>query len=348
MGEVLRQPITDRSAWRGQDLRGHPSWIWTLPATAILDIDAALASLAQREVPLINMTCDDLPLPSIERELASQLDEFEQGRGFIVIRGLPLERYSDEHVARIFWGIGQYFGNPVSQNAQGDLLGHVKDVGGLTYGARDVRGYQTTAELFFHNDNCDIVGLLCFRKGKSGGLSRIASATTIYNEVLKQHPEYLDTLYRGYHYDLRGEESAGMAPITQRPIPVYSYYSDKLSMRYVYTSIMQASRKARYEFTKVEAAAMQFLNETAARDDICLDMMLEPGDMQFCFNHTVLHSRTAFEDWPDNDHKRHLLRLWLNNPNGRKLAPEFADRDGSGEGMGVRPVRGAAQATMRR
>ena len=347
MGEILRQPITDRSAWRGDVLRNDPSWYWDLPAQAIDDFDAALARLAHKDVPLIEMTRADMPLPSIEADLAALVREFDQGRGFIVIRGLPLDRYTDEQVARIFWGIGRYIGNPISQNAQGDLLGHVKDVGGLTYGAKNVRGYQTTAELIFHNDNCDVVGLLCFRKGRSGGVSRIASATTIYNEVLAKHPEHLALLYRGFRYDLRGEERAGVAPITGN-IPVYSYFDGKLSMRYVYTSIMQATRKGSFSLSAEEAAALAFLNETAGREDVVLEMMMEPGDMQFCFNHTMLHSRTDFDDWEQPERKRHLLRLWLNVPNGRKLAPEFADRYGAGPGLGVPPPSGKVQATMRR
>jgi hypothetical protein len=346
MGEMLKQPVTDRSAWRGADLRDDTSWYWNLPAAAIRDFDAALEKLARTKVPLIEMTRADMPLPSIERELAAVVDEFENGRGFIVIRGLPLDRYTDDQVARIFWGLGRYIGDPISQNAQGDLLGHVKDVGGLSYGAKNVRGYQTTAELTFHNDNCDVVGLLCFRKARAGGVSRIASATTIYNEVLARHPEYLDVLYRGYRYDLRGEERHGVPPITGN-IPVYSFFDGKLSMRYVPTSIMQATRKGGFTLGDTEDAALRFLNETASRKDIALEMTMEPGDMQFCFNHTVLHSRTEFDDWEAPEQKRHLLRLWLRIPNGRKLAPEFADRYGAGTGMGVPPPDGRVQATMR-
>ncbi len=346
MGEILKQPVTDRSAWRGEQLRNDTSWYWNLPASAIRDIDAALANLAQSSVPLIEMTRADMPLPSIAGELAALVEEFEHGRGFIVIRGLPLQRYTDDQIARIFWGIGRYIGNPISQNAQGDLLGHVKDVGGLTYGAKNVRGYQTTAELNFHNDNCDVVGLLCFRKARAGGLSRIASAMAIYNEVLAKHPEYLDLLYRGYRYDLRGEERQGVSPITGN-IPIYSFFEGKLSMRYVYTSIMQATRKGNFTLSPEESAALAFLNETAGRKDIVLEMMMEPGDMQFCFNHTVLHSRTEFEEWDEPERKRHLLRLWLNISDGRKLAAEFADRYGAGTGMGVPPPSGQVQATMR-
>lgn len=346
MTEILRQPVRDRSAWRGSELRNDSSWYWNLPEAAIRDIDAALAAPANARVPLIEMTREHLPLPSIERDIAALVDEFENGRGFIVIRGLPLHRYNNDQIARIFWGIGRHIGNPISQNAQGDLLGHVKDVGGLTYGAKNVRGYQTTAELSFHNDNCDVVGLLCFRKARSGGVSRLASATTLYNEVLAQHPEHLDLLCRGFRYDLRGEERPGVAPITGH-IPVYSFYDGKLSARYVYTSIMQATRKGGYSLSPEETAALQFLNATAAREDIMLEMTLEPGDMQFCFNHTVFHSRTDFDDWEKPEDKRHLLRLWLNMPNGRKLAPNFADRYGTGAGLGVPPPGGAVQATMR-
>ncbi len=344
--EILRQPITDRSAWRGADLRHDNRWYWNLPDAAIRDIDAALANPKNTAVPLIQMTRDHLPLPSIERDIAALVQEFEHGRGFVVIRGLPLARYTDDQIARIFWGIGRHIGNPISQNAQGDLLGHVKDVGGLTYGATNVRGYQTTAELSFHNDNCDVVGLLCFRKARAGGVSRLSSATAIYNEVLAKHPEHLELLCRGFRYDLRGEERAGIAPITGY-IPVYSYYQGKLSARYVYTSIKQASRKGNYTLTAEETAALTFLNQTAAREDIMLEMMQEPGDMQFCFNHTVFHSRTTFEDWEKPEDKRHLLRLWLNVPNGRNLAPGFADRYGTGTGMGVPPPGGEVQATMR-
>lgn len=333
--ELLRCPVTDDSAWRGADLQGTTSWIHTLPASAIADIDAALPRV--RALELTKISRSDFPLPSMTDGLAGLLMALNRGRGFALLRGLPFGKYTDDDIARIFWGIGTHIGTAISQNAEGHLLGHVRAVEGKKYMDKDVRGYQTTAELFFHNDNCDIVGLLCFRKAKSGGISRIASATTLYNEVLRQHPEYLDALYRGFHYDLRGEELPGYAPITPHRIPIYSYFEGHLSCRYVYTSIMQASRKGGLVFTAEEAAAMKFLNETAAREDVRLEMTLQPGDMQFLNNHVCLHSRTNYEDHADPEQKRHMLRLWLNNGT-RPLAAEFADRYGLGLGMGVPKV----------
>lgn len=344
--EVLRHPIADRSVWTGRDLRDQQDWVYTLTPAGIADIDAALAQLRGNPIALTEIRREHFQLASIASEIAEIADELENGRGFVVVKGLPFGKYSDDEIARIFWGIGTHFGYPISQNASGDLLGHVRAIEGLKYMDKNVRGYQTSAELFFHNDNCDIVGLLCFRKARSGGVSRLASAMSLYNEVLSAHPEYIDVLARGFHYDLRGEELPGVSPLTPHRVPVYSYYEGRLSCRYVYTAIVTAARKAGLEFTEEETAAMEFLNATAAREDIRLDMFLEPGDMQFCNNHMVLHSRTAYEEWPESDRKRHMLRLWLNNPGGRRLAPEFGDRYGAGVGMGVPPVAGTARATM--
>ena len=333
--EILRRPVIDRSAWKGCELRASASWVYMLPSGAIADIDAALGTCSS--VPLTSMRQEHFPLPSISRDLATLVEEMENGRGFVVVRGLPFGKYDDEQVGRIFWGIGTYLGDAIPQNAQGDLLGHVKAVEGMKYMDKNVRGYQTNAELFFHNDNSDVVGLLCLRKAKAGGVSRITSATTIYNEVLRQHPEFLETICTGFHYDLRGEEREGFAPVTPHRIPIYSYFDGKLSCRYVYTAIMQAAHKGGLKITEGEGQAMAFLNETAAREDLRLEMMLQPGDMQFLNNHVILHSRTSFEDFDEPDRRRHMLRLWLNVRNGRKLAPEFFDRYGKGVGMGVPP-----------
>lgn len=344
--DVLHDPITDRSAWKGRALANRQDWIYTLTPAAIADLDATLARLRESPIALTDIRREHFPLPSVAHELAGISSELDSGRGFVVIRGLPFGKYDDDDIARIFWGLGTHFGFPISQNAAGDLLGHVRAIEGLKYMDKNVRGYQTSAELFFHNDNCDIVGLLCFRKAKSGGVSRLASAMTLYNEVLSAHPEYLDVLYGGFHYDLRGEQLPGVAPITPHRIPLYSYYQGRLSCRYVYTAIMTAARKGGLKLTDTQTAAMEFLNRTAQREDIRLEMMLEPGDMQFCNNHMVLHSRTAYEEWDEPDRKRHMLRLWLNNPDGRKLAPEFADRYGQGIGMGVPPVTGKTRAEV--
>ncbi len=140
--------------------------------------------------PLEEIQREHFPLTVLQPRLAQVLAELYDGRGFVVVRGLPVQRYSDDDVGLIFWGLGRYLGAPLCQNPQGELLGHVYDHG-RTYGNIDVRGYETNAYLPYHTDAGDVVGLLCLRRGLAGGLSSIVSSVTVHNEILKQHPEYL-------------------------------------------------------------------------------------------------------------------------------------------------------------
>ena len=77
---------------------------------------------------------------------------------------------------------------------------------------------------------------------------------------------------------------------------------------------------------KIEA--LDLFDDLANDPALNLDMEFRPGDMQFVHNHTLLHDRTGFEDWPDQDKRRHLLRLWLAVPGARPLPAVFAQRYG--------------------
>lgn len=326
--------VMENSAWYARDLRGDPSWIYTLDDDETREIKNAVALVEQQGLPLKDVDKDNFNLPLLSRKLERLANQLEDGRGCALLRGLPGNEFSVEQMAIIFWGIGKYLGAAITQNAQGDLLGHVRNEG-LTYGEKDVRGYQTDAKLRFHCDNCDVVGLMCVRTAKTGGVSQISSSTTIYNEIFKQRPELLDLLYEGFHHDLRGEQPAGAPPVTAHKIPVFSYYAGKLSCRYVGSTIYLAAKRTGYVFSEEEAAVLDLFERLAESDELRYDMELQQGDMQFLNNHVTLHSRTAFEDHPDPAQGRYLLRLWLNCPTERALAPEFRDRFGAGSGMGI-------------
>ena len=77
------------------------------------------------------------------------------------------------------------------------------------------------------------------------------------------------------------------------------------------------------------------LVSSPAHPDFRHDMRFERGDIQLLNNHSVLHGRTEFEDWPDAGRKRRLLRQWLNLREGRPLAPAFAERLNTGPRGGV-------------
>ncbi len=260
--------------------------------------------------------------------LAGILSELLHGRGFIMLRGFPVERYSREEQAIAYLGIGSYFGAVRSQNAKGHLLGHVKDLG-LDIKDPRVRYYQTSRKLEYHTDSVDLVGLLCLKTAKAGGESFIASSMTLYNEILARRPDLLTALFEPFATDRRGEVPEGMQPWFD--IPVYHHHDGRLSCIYVRQYIESAQQhfaRAR-RLTRAQVEAMDLLDELLNDARVHLSMAFLPGDMQFLHNHQILHSRNDFENWPEPERHRHLLRLWLSPAGGRPLPEVFAPRYGS-------------------
>ncbi|MEI4828195.1 TauD/TfdA family dioxygenase [Bacillus sp. FJAT-53711] len=321
MSVIIKEKIQGRSAWKGIELAKDDSWIYYLSEKTIAALDKALLHVQQKGLKAPDFKKEDFPIPDLADEIKYFVDELENGRGFLLIRGLPMERYTDEEASVIYWGVGLHLGLPIIQSKNGDLLGHIKNIGKDFNDNTKVRGYQTNVHLDYHTDLADVVGLLCLRKAKSGGLSSIASAMSIYNEILEKHPEYLEILFRPFAHDLRGEEALGQSPVVQSPI--FSYYDGKLSCRYMRQYVESAQMKTGISLSKEEIEAFDFIDSLTHDKNFHIDMMMEPGDMQFVNNYAVFHSRTLFEDYEEDDRKRHLLRLWLMMPNGRKIAPDF-------------------------
>ena len=321
MGSIRMTPITGPKAWRGTDLTDDPSWIVTFTEAELAELDRALAAARTTGRALGEVGREHFPLATVAARLDRVLDEICAGRGFVVLRGLPVARYSDDDVGLILWGLGRYLGSPLYQNPQGDLLGHVYDHG-RSYGNIDVRGYETNAYLPYHTDAGDMVGLLCLRRGLEGGLSSIVSSVTVHNEILAQHPEYLGLLYNGFYY-IRREAALTERGVSDRPIPVFGYADGVVSCRYIRNQINAGAVKRGVPLTTLEKAALDFLDEQTRRPDLRLDMDLRLGDIQLINNYTILHSRTGFVDGPQPRQKRHMLRLWLKFRHPWPLGAEF-------------------------
>jgi hypothetical protein len=336
---ILKEKVQGKAAWKGIDLVKDSSWVFYLSEKTIASLESALYFVKKKGLKAPDFSKEDFPIPDFSDEIAYFIDELENGRGFLLIRGLPMERYTDEEASIIYWGLGVHMGIPVAQNAKGDLLGHVVDQG-LNINDSNVRGYQTNAHLPFHPDGSDVVGLLSLRKAKWGGFSSIVSSMAVYNEILEKYPEYLEILYRPYYLDRRGEEAPGESPVYSSP--VFSYYKGKLSCRYNRGYVESAQTKTGIQLSKEEIEAYDLMDSLLHDENMHIDMMMEPGDMQFVNNYTVLHSRTVYEDYEEPERKRHLLRLWLTMPNGREIAPDFAmfiDGKTGKAGRGGIPVR---------
>jgi hypothetical protein len=333
MVEIVREIVRHPSAWYGRDLSADLSWIVHLAPRHLEEIAAALASVKARGLAFSALDKSDFPLPTLAPQLRTWLADVTAGRGFVLVRGLNVLDYSDEDVGTIFWGLGLHLGTAVTQNPRGDLLGHVYDHG-RRYGDLDVRGYETSAHLPFHTDSGDVVGLLCLRRAASGGLSSVVSAVTIHNEVLKRRPECLAPLYRGFHY-IRREAALSESPVTPHRLPVFGARNGLLSVRLIRNQINAACVKTGNPLEPIEKAALDLFDELSQDADIHLDMDLQAGDIQFCNNYVVLHSRTSYVDFPQEERRRHMIRLWLTMDERRPLADGFPPQNGYGASFKV-------------
>ena len=322
----LPPEIHGPSAWYGPDLAARSDWIEQLSPAEIQEIDVAAERLAAAEFDIPSIRTQDFPLPTLGPRLRRILTDVLDGRGFVLMRRLPVERWSRRKTATAYFGLGAHLGNARSQNAQGHVLGHVKDLGQSSSNP-NVRIYQTNERQGYHTDSSDVVGLLCLQPAKEGGLSSLVSSVTLFNELRKRRPDLLPCLFEPIETDRRGEVPEGQKPYFQ--IPVFNWYAGLLSAVYQRKYIDSARRFVGRPLTDQQHAALDLLDTLVDDPTLNLSMQLETGYIQLVHNHTLLHDRTAFQNWPDPERQRHLLRLWLAPVEARPLPPIFAERYGS-------------------
>ena len=309
-----RAPVMNAGAWCAADFAKDTSWAYRLDDAAAAEL-LRLARTAHRDgatVETLSNAAASLPslLPvmhDIRRDLAS--------RGFALLRGVPVEAMTDAEVKIAYWAIGQFLGQGVTQNARGDFLCPVTNTGvkfGYTDGTNEEnsRGYQSKADLNFHCDPTDVVSLLCLRQAMSGGRSAIVSSQSIFNVLAREFPEHLDVLMAGFPYDRKGENWPEEAAVTA-PIPVFHHHGDHVSCRYARSYINGGAAKLGHPLSAGQKAALDAFDAIARRPELVFTMDFQPGDVQFLNNLSILHGRTAYEDYPDPARARFLYRLWL-------------------------------------
>ena len=309
---VLRQPLEIPAAWKGSELASRDDWRETLTDGEVGELDAAVTFAKGTGKPLGDLTKQDFPLPKLRAKIDRWRAEITEGRGFQVLRGVPVTRWPESDSEIFFWCLGQHLGIPGAQNPQRDLLGHVRDTG---ESPDEVRHYRTNVNINFHCDAADVVGLLCLKKAKRGGKSRIVSSVAVYNEFLRRRPDLVDRLYEPFLMDTKGEGGV-------RYLPVRPCCFDSGSLRTFYhTDYFRSATDADGEplLTRSDREVLDLYNAIADSPEMHLDMELEPGDVQLLSNHTIMHARTDYEDYPEPERKRHLLRLWISLPSSRSL-----------------------------
>lgn len=324
----LPDNISSASAWLGKDLANNPSaWLYELDDADIKDLENAATHFLSLGLDVGEITKAQFPLDRFQSHLVELKRKMLNGIGVEVLRGLPITDYSQEFAATIFCGIGAHLGSARSQNAQGHILGHVRDIG-VDANDPNSRIYQTNDRQTFHTDSADLVGLLCIREAKQGGRSLLVSAESIYNRMRSECPNLLEKLFDPIATDRRGEVPEGQKPFME--IPPFSWHEGKLTVFYQRQYIDSAQRfPDAMRLSPKHVEALDHFDVLANDPELCFGMQMQPGDMQFVYNHSQLHDRTGFLDWPDPAKRRHLMRLWLSLEGDRQLPEVFKQRYGS-------------------
>ena len=318
--------IEGASAWLGKKIQNDPTWIVRWDSEQIAELESAADHFLSSGVALEDITSASFPLKKLTPFISEILNELLSGRGFVMLRGLPIKNWSIEKAATIYMGLGRHMGSLRSSNGKGHLLGHVRDQGvKVEAGARF---YQTNRKLDYHTDSADIVGLLCLQKAKEGGESFIASSMALYNKMIERRPDLMSAMFTPYPTDRRGEVPEGRDPWFE--IPIFNWYQGHLSCVYLRHYIEEAQRHfpSAPRLTREQVEVMDEIDAILQEPGFALQMAFEQGDIQFLHNHQILHSRKDFENWPDPKLQRHLLRLWIAPPSARPLPAYFDSRWG--------------------
>ncbi len=302
-------------------------WLVELSGADLADLEQAATHFLSLNRDIGEITKADFPLTRFAAHLEALREKLVHGIGFEVLRGLPVRGYSQEMAAAIFCGVGAHLGSARSQNAAGHILGHVRDVG-ADANDPNTRIYQTHDRQTFHTDSADIVGLLCLQDAREGGDSMLVSVEAIYNRMRAENPNLLERLFDPIATDRRGEVLEGQMPFMT--IPPLSWHEGRLTAFYQRQYIDSAQRfAAAMRLTAEHVEALDMFDALANDPELHMTMRLQPGDLQFVYNHSQLHDRTGFADRPDPKNRRHLFRLWLSPEGDRALPESFKQRYGS-------------------
>jgi hypothetical protein len=315
-------PISGPSAWRGDELSRTTEWIYVLSDAERTELEAAGRRFVADDPDLRTVTAADYPVPACEALNAECARQLDSGRGFILVRGLRTEEYGDTLAAAIFFVMGLHLGQPIGQNQMGDLLDHVVATSNKTLADPTALPSRVRDRLPFHSDSSDVVALMCLRGAKAGGASSLVSGTTIYNEILQRRPDLAPLLLEPFHWDWRKQdpdspELTYTSPIVSFVDGIFSTYAGN-SMVFSAQDYPEVPR-----LTPQQVEVLNLFDEISQEPGLAIDMDFQPGDVQWLLNYAALHSRTSYDDYPEKERRRHLLRLWLKRDVGRPLVEKF-------------------------
>jgi len=306
--------ITNASSWSGKELEGRDDWLYESTSTEtdhLVDMARLLSQrLGDDTSQLMGLGAADFDLGPFGDRLNEIMVQVRDDTGVALYRGLPMDDLSLMEAAIIYWSMGVTLGLPMSNNPEGDMIGHVLDAG-KDFNDPKHRGYQTNVTMDYHCDQTDVVTLLCINTAKSGGLSKMASSIEIYKEILRRRPDVAEVLCQPYCWTKHAEKDSDEANYYESP--VFNFKEGVMSTSFGPQHMIKGHNLPEVpDMTPAQMKAIDFMSNLA--EELHAEMQLERGDIQFANNYTVLHTRNEFEDWPDKVRRRTLWRLWLSIP----------------------------------
>jgi hypothetical protein len=314
--------VTDPAAWTATSFASAADYTIALTDAERNEILAALRTIercGRLNFPT-RLTASDFQLQRLGPRLAQAFEQIRSGCGFVVIKGLPRASLNFQQFAAAVWGLNTFFGFPLSQNAQGELLSEVTDGSGIE---TTPRLYRSVRERGLHTDVTGILSLACLNPARRGGEIVLASGVNIHNEIARRAPQLLEVLYRGFHYHRLGEQGPHQEPVTPFRIPVFAVHNGQVSVRCARAGFIAGHRELRIPFSDKEMEAIDLFDEIAREPGNRITFTLEAGDLVVINNYVVLHARNAFEDYDEPARKHRLLRIWLDEKSLRSVPAEF-------------------------
>ena len=318
------EPAKGPAVWRGADFVGNDDWIVSLSNDDLKEISSALEHAKRTNLPIHNISTKEFPLLGLGHTLTGLAEELENGCGFALIRGVPVDQYNENENKIISWGLCSYLGTGIPQSRQGDWINHVIDISDQTLPPKpelehvlqrkSLRTNHRGGELDFHTDTTDVFALFCLRPAKSGGRSRLASAANLHNMIGEAAPDYLEALYDGYYYMSQSDDKVrSNSTISSKRIPVFTRRGDKVEGYYISQVVQRAADQGFFKYNLVEDSARKEIQRIAETPGVAHEFDLKAGDLLLVNNHAVLHARYDYEDYPEVARRRHLFRLWIAN-----------------------------------
>lgn len=309
---VRKVPFAGPIAWERDSLAADDGLI-PLDAESRRELDGIVEVIRHNPLPTPMLSPDEFEMPACRAMMAKAKKVLEDGVGFVIIDRLPLDAYSVDEARAVYWILSQLVSRPVAQSWDGKVIYDVRDMGKPP--GNGVRPDVTNAEQNFHTDNSynlcppDYVALLCLRPAMEGGISGVVSFYAVYNEMLRSHPELVDRLFLPYLFDRQREHAPDEPRVLSHPL--FEYDGERLVCRLSHRHVVNGHRMAGQDLDAHGLDALETLEQTMMQPRFARQFFFEPGQIQIVDNVRLGHRRTGFKDFPEEDRKRHLVRLWL-------------------------------------